>query len=138
METAKQAPFKNTVVNYILSDNTTTYTVSLNVTDSAGCKDSAYHILKVERNCYIAVPSAFTPNGDGLNDYLYPINAYKTTNLIFRVYNRFGELVLKQRTGRKNGTVQKIVCINQPAHIYGFLIIQMRIRKKFHFAEQQF
>lgn len=44
-------------------------------------------------NCYIAVPAAFTPNGDGLNDYLYPLNAYKATNLSFKVFNRQGMLV---------------------------------------------
>ncbi len=99
-------------VYYFLSDNTSMYSVSLKVADSMGCKDSANHILKVEGNCYIAVPTAFTPNGDGLNDYLYPLNAYKATNLIFRVYNRFGELIFstkdwtKKWNGTKNGLLQ--------------------------------
>ena len=42
-------------------------------------------------NCFIAVPSAFTPNSDGLNDFLYPLNAYKAVGLSFSVYNRFGQ-----------------------------------------------
>jgi gliding motility-associated-like protein len=100
------------VIPYYFSDNVSTYIVSLKVADSAGCKDSAYHEVKVESNCYIAVPSAFTPNGDGLNDYLYPLNAYKATNLIFRVYNRFGSLIFETRDwtkkwdGAKNGMPQ--------------------------------
>ncbi|HEY4206779.1 MAG TPA: gliding motility-associated C-terminal domain-containing protein, partial [Puia sp.] len=49
--------------------------------------------IDVLKSCYIAVPSAFTPNGDGLNDYLYPLNAFKADNLEFRVYNRWGQLV---------------------------------------------
>ncbi len=83
------------VQNYLIGSNATDYTVHLIVADSAGCADTTSHILKVENNCYIAVATAFTPNGDGLNDYLYPLNAYKATNLTFRVFNRNGELVFQ-------------------------------------------
>lgn len=77
------------------------YIDTLKDTDTAGCADTAYHVMKVEDNCYIAVPSAFTPNGDGLNDYLYPLNAYKATQLIFRVFNRNGQLVFETRDWTK-------------------------------------
>ena len=87
--------------NYSISDNTTDYTVRLAVTDTAGCTDTVYQVMKVEDNCYIAVPSAFTPNGDGLNDYLYPLNAYKATQLLFRVFNRNGVLVFETRDWTK-------------------------------------
>jgi gliding motility-associated-like protein len=63
------------------------------VTNNIGCQDTAKQIVQVVGNCYIAVPNAFTPNNDGLNDYLYPLNAYKATNLIFKVYNRFGQVL---------------------------------------------
>lgn len=82
---------------YSIPDNEDDYFIRLAVTDTAGCTDTAYHITKVAGNCYIAVPTAFTPNGDGLNDYLYPLNAYKATNLVFRVYNRNGQLVFETR-----------------------------------------
>jgi gliding motility-associated-like protein len=83
------------VQNYFIESNATDYTVNLIVTDSAGCADTTFHVMKVENNCYIAVPNAFTPNGDGLNDYLYPLNAYKATDLTFRVFNRDGQLVFE-------------------------------------------
>lgn len=67
--------------------------VQLITTNSYGCKDTATRYIKVVNNCFIAVPSAFTPNRDGLNDYLYPLNAYKAINLHFSIYNRFGERV---------------------------------------------
>lgn len=67
--------------------------VKLLVVNSYGCKDSTYRYVQVINNCYIAVPTAFTPNGDGLNDYLYPLNAYKAKNLSFSVYNRFGQRI---------------------------------------------
>jgi gliding motility-associated-like protein len=69
------------------------YSIRLIIENSIGCFDTAINNLKVLKSCYIAVPNAFTPNGDGLNDYLYPINAFKADNLEFNVYNRLGQLV---------------------------------------------
>ncbi len=69
------------------------YIVKLAVKSGNGCTDSTSQKIKVLNNCFIAVPNAFTPNKDGLNDYLYPINAYKATDLTFSVYNRFGQLI---------------------------------------------
>jgi len=73
------------------------FPVRLIVFNSAGCGDTISKSLKVVANCRIDVPSAFTPNGDGLNDYLYPLNAYKASDLIFRVYNRYGQVVFETR-----------------------------------------
>ncbi|MEJ7626123.1 MAG: gliding motility-associated C-terminal domain-containing protein [Ferruginibacter sp.] len=67
--------------------------VKLTITNNIGCQDSVIQKILVIDNCFIAVPSAFTPNGDGLNDYLYPINAYKSKELTFTVYNRFGQRI---------------------------------------------
>lgn len=94
--------------NYVIPNITKNYTVRLAVADTVGCADTAYHLLKVADNCYIAVPSAFTPNNDGLNDYLYPLNAYKASNLLFRVYNRLGQKVFETRdwTRKWNGMVK--------------------------------
>ena len=71
----------------------TKYNVRLIVENSLGCRDTAVHQIDVLRSCYIAVPTAFSPNGDGLNDYLYPLNAYKADNLEFKVFSRYGQLV---------------------------------------------
>ncbi|RYY14634.1 MAG: gliding motility-associated C-terminal domain-containing protein, partial [Chitinophagaceae bacterium] len=62
-----------------------------------GCSDSISKKVKVLKSCFIAVPSAFTPNNDGLNDFLYPTNALKADNLTFKVYNRWGQLVFSSR-----------------------------------------
>ncbi|MEP7165130.1 MAG: gliding motility-associated C-terminal domain-containing protein [Ferruginibacter sp.] len=80
--------------------------VKLIVTNNYGCQDSAFQKISIINNCYIAVPSAFTPNGDGLNDYLYPLNAYKAFNLDFTVYNRFGQRLFhtKDWTNKWDGT----------------------------------
>jgi len=65
------------------------------VTDGYGCSDTAYNTILVPNSCFIDVPNAFTPNGDGINDYLYPLAAYKAKDLLFRIYNRFGQLVFE-------------------------------------------
>ena len=83
------------------------YTVTLIVRNNLGCYDTAYQQIRKLRSCYIAVPNAFTPNGDGINDYLYPLNAYKADNLVFRVYNRYGQLVFETNdwTKKWDGTI---------------------------------
>ena len=71
------------------------------VQNNRGCLDTAIQKIVVPNSCYIAVPNAFTPNNDGLNDQLYPLNAYKATDLLFRVYNRVGQLVFETRDWTK-------------------------------------
>jgi gliding motility-associated-like protein len=78
---------------YPQSDGDKNYTVSLVIQNDHNCYDTAMQTIKVPFSCYIAVPSAFTPNGDGRNDYLYPLNAYKADGVNFSVYNRYGQLV---------------------------------------------
>jgi gliding motility-associated-like protein len=84
------------------------YAVRLIVKNIAGCFDTAFQNIKVLKSCYIAVPNAFTPNGDGLNDYLYPLNAYKAEDLDFSVYNRLGQLVFHTTdwTNKWDGTLK--------------------------------
>jgi PKD repeat protein len=52
------------------------YTVRLIVKNVAGCYDTASDNIKVLKSLY-SVPSAFTPNWEWLNNFLYPVNAYK-------------------------------------------------------------
>jgi gliding motility-associated-like protein len=83
------------------------YTVQLVAGNNLGCYDTATKVITKVISCYITVPTGFTPNGDGHNDYLYPLNAYKATNLEFRVYNRYGQLVFETRdwTRKWDGTL---------------------------------
>ncbi len=80
--------------------------VRLIVQNDIGCKDTAINKIHVVGNCYIAIPKAFTPNNDGLNDYLYPTNAYKARDLRFSVYNRGGQKIFETTnwTNKWDGT----------------------------------
>jgi gliding motility-associated-like protein len=73
------------------------YTIRLAISNGSGCSDTASAFITVVGNCNIAVPSAFTPNNDGRNDFLYPTNAFNANNLIFRVYNRFGQVIFETK-----------------------------------------
>ncbi|MBS1730041.1 MAG: gliding motility-associated C-terminal domain-containing protein [Bacteroidetes bacterium] len=93
------------------------YPVQLIITSDKYCYDTIIHFIKVAPNCYIDVPTAFTPNNDGLNDFLYPLNAYKAANLEFKVFNRYGQLIFKTRdwTRKWDGNLNGIP---QPSGVY--------------------
>ncbi|MDB5192590.1 MAG: hypothetical protein JWQ96_2153, partial [Segetibacter sp.] len=73
----------------------TAFTVRYTVTDSFGCQSTMQKKTNIYTSCYLAVPSAFTPNGDGLNDFFHPLNAIKAEQLTFAIFNRWGELIFK-------------------------------------------
>lgn len=68
--------------------NTTTYFIT--VTDENGC--TAVDEITVNVELDFSVPSAFTPNGDGLND-MFTIRADFIDEFNMEIYNRWGELV---------------------------------------------
>jgi gliding motility-associated-like protein len=77
-----------------------------------GCSDSTRKTLTVLDHCLIAVPTGFTPNNDGRNDRFGPHNALKADGYLFRVFNRWGQLMFQSRNwqdkwdGRFNGQPQ--------------------------------
>ena len=83
------------------------------VQNIAGCTDSAFLQVKVYSTLpTVFVPTAWTPNGDGMNDQLRPIAAGMQELQYFMVYNRWGQLVFTSRQtgvgwdGRINGVLQ--------------------------------
>jgi len=95
--------------HFPMNNRETVYNIRLVVTNTIlNCSDSLTKYIRVLDNCLIAVPSAFTPNGDGLNDYFWPHNALKADNLEFKVYNRWGQLVFQTSNWQQkwDGTVR--------------------------------
>lgn len=84
------------------------FLIRLIVTDNLNCRDTADHYITAVTSCYIDVPTAFSPNNDGVNDYLYPLSAYKAVDLHFAVYNRVGQKVFETTdwTRKWDGTVK--------------------------------
>ncbi|MFA6516109.1 MAG: MBG domain-containing protein, partial [Bacteroidia bacterium] len=52
-------------------------------------------LLLTEPKIPVKIPTGFSPNGDGLNDYFY-IDNPKGYRLYFAVYNRWGNLIFEQ------------------------------------------
>jgi gliding motility-associated-like protein len=92
------------------------------VNNEAGCVDSAYVTVKVFRtNPQIFVPSAFTPNGDGKNDYVRPIPVGISHMDYFRIYNRWGQLVFSS-TDTERGWDGKIGGKEQPSGTFVWIV----------------
>lgn len=81
-------------------------------TTPAGCQAVDDVLIKVYKGPDIYVPSAFTPNNDGLNDRLGPIPVGIKEFKYFRVFNRWGQVIFssndpsKTWDGKVNGLPQ--------------------------------
>lgn len=73
-----------------LSKDTGTYCFTL-LAKNDFCVDTAFDCGRIVET-HIYIPSAFSPNGDGKNDFFRPI-LNNVTILEFSVYNRYGERV---------------------------------------------
>ncbi len=72
---------------------TTTYCVL--VTDANNCTDSACVTITVDLRCgQVFVPTAFSPNNDGMNDILL-VRGNCITEMTFTIYDRWGEKVFE-------------------------------------------
>jgi gliding motility-associated-like protein len=72
---------------------------SLQGTDANGCVVSE-SVLVSSKACPprgVYVPSAFTPNGDGINDVFRPEVLGTVSNYFFAVYDRYGQLVFSSK-----------------------------------------
>lgn len=71
------------------------YTIT--ITTNSGCVTVDTQLVKTVPKAEIYVPSAFTPNNDGLNDVLKPV-AYAVKEIrYFKIFNRWGQLVYEKK-----------------------------------------
>ena len=66
--------------------------IKLIVSDRFNCTDTIVKTIKVLIKPYFQIPNAFTPNGDGNNDYfqiIYNPDAFKYVS--YEIYNRWGD-----------------------------------------------
>jgi gliding motility-associated-like protein len=76
--------------------NMGTYQVTLIIVDNHGCKDTINDSVIVKDYYTFYIPNAFSPNGDGLNDYFEPSgNDVDPSSFSMVIYDRWGNLVFK-------------------------------------------
>ena len=78
-------------------NGTTDKLYTIQIETAAGCVTVDTQLVKVFKEVKFYVPSGFTPNQDGLNDYLKPIPVGMKEFKYFRVYNRWGQLVFDMK-----------------------------------------
>jgi len=92
--------------------NSTLYTIELKT--PVGCVTVDTQFVHALRKVEIYVPTSFTPNNDGINDYLRPLlYGFDRVNY-FRIYDRWGRMIYQMQNdrpgwdGMKNGKPQEM------------------------------
>jgi len=80
-----------------LSTTVNTITYELYGIDGRGCESNDFINIMVEKPRVVEVPTGFTPNQDGQNDILLVHGQPGTLVRLFRVYDRWGELLYEMR-----------------------------------------
>ena len=94
-------------VSYVWGNGATTLTIPVSqtglytLTASNYCGSKYDEIMISKGICKIYVPSAFTPNNDGLNDIFKASFGEDVTEFKLEVYNRWGQIVFKTNDIRK-------------------------------------
>jgi len=95
-------------------------TTCLIVYNLAGCTDTACSDIIATVVPLLDVPTAFTPNGDGIND-LVNVRGFGISKMDWRIYNRWGQLVFQ--TGSMNeGWDGKYKGVLQPQEVYVYVL----------------
>ena len=87
-----------------------------------GC--SASDTVLVQNNCYMDIPNAFTPNGDGTNDYFFPRQFLTRGLTTFKmdIFNRWGENIFESTSTDGRGWDGTFNNTPQPAGVYIYVI----------------
>lgn len=92
------------------------------VENEYGCSDKAEKEFFVSDHL-IYIPNSFTPDGDGLNDFFFPV-ATGAANINMTIYNRWGEVVYQNKTDTKgwNGQSKDRNYFSEPG-VYNYIIV---------------
>lgn len=99
---------------------TSTFQACLIAYNQYSCADTTCADVSAIVSPLVAVPNAFSPNGDGSNDIVY-VRGYAIMKMMFRIYNRWGQVVF-QTTDRKQGWDGKFKGVLQPMDAYAYTL----------------
>ncbi|MEZ5046645.1 MAG: PKD domain-containing protein [Chitinophagaceae bacterium] len=89
------------------------YNVCLTAWNVYGCPDTVCKKVRGLVVPLVDVPTGFSPNGDGINDFVY-VKGYGIEKMTFRIYNRWGQKVFESTDkaigwdGRYKGQMQEM------------------------------
>lgn len=91
-------------------------------TNAAGCSTS--DSMEVFKNCYLDIPNAFTPNGDGVNDYFLPrqLLSKSLSKFYMKIFDRWGQLIFETTSLNGRGWDGKFNDKAQPGGVYVYII----------------
>ena len=98
----------------------TTYTVT--VTDAAGCTATSSAIVRLEGECIVKLPNAFSPNGDGNNDvFRLLVSSPFTVIEEFAIFDRWGNKIFSTNNAQVswNGKSEGREC---PTDVYVYYV----------------
>jgi gliding motility-associated-like protein len=73
-------------------ENPGIYNVVVRTTDMNGCVVTIEKVIEVKRLVTLSIPSAFSPNDDGIND-VFEIGHWNVERFNMQVFNRWGQMV---------------------------------------------
>src|ERR1039457_7003582 len=84
-----------------------------------GCpNDTAYRVIQIIGSLItIYIPNAFTPNGDGTNDF-FCISGTDIASYSYNIYNRWGDIFSRQLLVIHYGTAHSGMCLLSRAYIF--------------------
>lgn len=103
----------------------------IDIRSAAGCLTVDTQTVKTIKEVKVYIPNAFTPNNDGLNDYIRPIMVGIKQLYDFKIFNRGGQVVYDMQPGH-NGWDGKIGGLPQSSGVYVWLFRGLGWDKKIH------
>ena len=84
-----------TASSMAMTDHVIAFVATASVTNQCGSATDSIYINTRNCGCYLQMPSAFTPNKDGVNDRFTSIYSCLPEEYGISIYNRWGEKVFE-------------------------------------------
>ncbi|MFN6047258.1 MAG: gliding motility-associated C-terminal domain-containing protein, partial [Bacteroidota bacterium] len=108
------------------------YKVMLAIQNEGGCADTVIKNICYHDTVILYLPTAFTPNGDGINDAFQP-DIYGSSDYRLMILNRWGEIVYESKDKKIlwDGTKNNQDC---PEGVYAVILEYKSLRQSKRFA----
>jgi gliding motility-associated-like protein len=77
------------------------YPIQLVAADTSGCTSFFEAFIEVRDEFRVFVPNSFTPNDDGINDFIVPSFTYEPVFYRWQIFNRYGDVVFDSKDYRE-------------------------------------